>query len=630
MQTILFIITLNIKMKKFLFFFNAIVLLFGLLLPSTAVAQEKNRKAGETDTYRRSSLCLMLITHQGENYAKAIEEQFQAMPLPSRYNSLNVDVRVISTKKKVTDSRVEEWLKDRGVAKELVAKWFNRGYDGQMNMDRIHKWGGYNASFADLKRAQSTERGVALLSDEGTELLKNTFVMVCDISYYDRANTGNWLSAIMAVGAAYLDVSAQQQAKKGNSSTASTYSGLANLASAGSEAAQDIAGFSVNVMARLYRLKWDDKMRDELYSQYWIDETTPAGEVQRRKAAFDNDRKSYKLEYLGRYRSRSGKTVSKSKNDLDLVIREVCAEAVDRSINNLSKMFPVFKPKTPFYCEGSNIYAYIGTKEGVTSKSKFEVLETKKNKSGISYDKVGEVKTAQVWNNTGIYMTQENLEQQYKGSRFSRSSGRKDICDQGLLLREKGKLGYQYKRNAFWLNLSAGKITTSKKNALKAMEKTEKSLKEKNNIVVDKFDPMIFGVDIGWIINYHTNFAWNPINADFRFGSEYWEAGATTGLILRTNPLGKRGRFALFVWPSAGYRFTAATMKYTTYWSGTEYKSSTKKYSYYFNKDEQTLKNVSFNSFDWNIKAGITLSEKMSLSYGYNDLEQTVNLSFYF
>ena len=269
------------------------ILLLGMLMPSSVYAQSaENRKAGETDTYRRSSLCLMLITHQGEDYAKAIEEQFQAMPLPSRYNSLNVDVRVISTSKKVTDSRVEEWLKDRGVAKELVAKWFNRSYDGQMNMERIHEWGGYNASFADLKRAQSTERGVALLSDEGTELLKNTFVMVCDISYYDRAKTGDWLSALFAVGAAYLDATAQQQAKKGNTSNASTYSGLANVAAAGSEAAQDIAGFSVNVNARLFRFVWDDKLRENLYADYWIDETTPAGEVQSRKSAFDNDRKS--------------------------------------------------------------------------------------------------------------------------------------------------------------------------------------------------------------------------------------------------------------------------------------------------------------------------------------------------
>jgi len=612
-----------------LFVYCLSVLSLMLCIPIQAQETDNTHK-GEHETYRRSSLCLMLITHENENYAQAIEEQFKAMPLPSRYNSLNVDVRVISTKKSLSDGNVADLLKERGVAKELVGKWFNRDASGVMNMDRIHQWGGYNASFQDLKRAQSTERGVALLSDEGTELIQNTFVMVCDISYYDRSNTGNWLGGLLAVSAVMLDQAGQAQAKKGNQTNATTYSALANTVAAGSEVAQDIAGFSVNVMARLYRLKWNNDLRNQLYRRYWVDETTSASEASSRRLAFDQDNQSYELEFLGRYRSRSGKTVSKSNNDLDLVIREVCSDAVERSINNLSKMFPVFKPKTPFYCDNNLVYAYIGTKEGVTSKSKYEVLETEKTDKGISYHKVAQLKPKDIWDNTGVYMSDEGLEQKYKGTSFTHTSGKEDICDQGLMLREMGKLGYQYKRNMFMLNLSLSQCVVSREEAAKGLEKKDNDFKKLSKAKIEKFDPMVYGAELGWLINYHTNFAWNPFNAGIRYGTDYLEAGVTTGLVFRTNPLGSRGKYALFVWPAVGYRYTSATLKYYSYNNNVKYDSKTKTYSYDRTRIEREVEGVAFNSFDWYIKAGVTLSEHMSLAYSFNNLHQSFNVSFYF
>ena len=93
--------------------------------------------------------------------------------MPARYNSLNIDVRVLNIGKKVTEKRITKALKDNAVAKQLVGKWFNRDSHGRMDMNRIHEWGGYNATFADLKRAESSVRGMTMLSDEGKELIKN-------------------------------------------------------------------------------------------------------------------------------------------------------------------------------------------------------------------------------------------------------------------------------------------------------------------------------------------------------------------------------------------------------------------------------------------------------------------------
>ena len=598
------------------------------------VAVTKNN--GETEDYRRSSLCLLLITNQGDKYAKAIEEQFLAMPLPARYNGLNVSLRVLDTsRKKTSEKKVTKLLEDKGVAKELVGKWFNRDYSGRMNMQRIHDWGGYNATFADLKRAQSTERGLATLTDEGEELIKNTFVLVCDISYYDKANTGAVLSGLFAAAAATMDGLAQQQANKGNYSNAQMYSSFSSLGTVGSVVSQDIAGFSVNIMSYLYRLQWSDKLRDRMYSQYWVDETTPADTAQRRRAAFDNDNSSFKLEYLGKYRARSGKTVSKSANNLNWVIRQVCADAVDKGINNLAKMYPVFKPKTTFSCEDGNIYAYIGTKEGVTQKSKYEVLETVKKKKGdIEYKKVATVVpvAGNIWDNKDLLISSDSLEQKYKGTMFRHAKGRKDICGQGLAMREAGKLGYQYKKHRFYVGVLLGTVSVPEDKIREAFE--ERAFYNRT-FTGSESGGFMGGYELGWVINFRSHFAWNVLTGQMGGGGDLLQMAAGTGIILRTNPWGKNGRWSLFVWPTLGVKYASVSATctysevYTRYHHGwNNHKPYNYTTSYYtYGTDDVSLDET---AFDWNVKVGLNITERFHICANISEYYKGASVGYFF
>ena len=608
-------------MKRLIVVFACLTCVF-----HAVIAQSTNKK-GETENFRRSSLCLLLITNQGDEFASAIENQFMAMPMPARYNGLNTDVRVLNISKKATEKRITKALEDNEVAKQLVAKWFNRDYQGRMNMKRVHDWGGYNATFADLKRAESTVRGTAMLTDEGEELLKNTFVMVCDISYYDRRQTGNFLAAFaQSLGAVAGNFTDDKQLKQ-------TYN---DLGSAVATASLDIAGFSVNIASYLYQLEWSDKLRDKMYSRYWVDETTPMAEANQRRSAFDSDRQSFKLEFLGQYNSRAGRTVSQSSTpDLEQVIREVCSNAVDNSINNLSKMFPVFKAKTQFYCDNDQVYAYIGTKEGVNTKSKFEVIEMEKTKKkGIQYNKVGEMRPSNIWDNKGIYIFNDSIEQLYKGTQFQRSSGLKDVCDQGLMLREMGKLGYQYKKlNRFYVGLILGKSSVSDSKMDDAVN--DKKLSS-HNAYNKSCDVMTYGFEGGWIINCHTNFAWNVVNLSMVFGSNgkkrsegmenVVELGASTGAILRTNPLGKRGKYALFVWPNIGVAYNQLNVSYTDSYSTKSYKKGG---STTYHSDE---KNAQWQGTElgWSVKAGITLSENLLIAAHIGNYHKAFTVGFSF
>mgnify|MGYP007069839130 CR=1 FL=1 len=517
------------------------------------------------------------------------------MPMPARYNELNTTVRVLNISGKATEKRIAKALRDREIAKQLVGKWFNRDYQGRMNMERIHEWGGYNATYSDLKRAESTVRGTAMLSDEGEELLKNTFVMVCDISYYDRKNTGMLLAASMqSLGVLAGNFTNNQSLKQ-------TYERTGNALA---NASLDIAGFSVNIISYLYRLEWNDELLDKIYSNYWIDDSTPAAEVSTRQTAFNNDKQSFKLEFLGQYRSRAGKTVSRSSTvDMNMVIREVCASAVNNSINNLAKMFPVFKAKTPFYCDNGEIYAYIGTKEGMTMKSKYEVIETQRTKDdGIKYKRVSEVRPSNVWNNRDIYIMDDSIGQRYKGSKFQYKSGRRDICNQGLMLREMGRLGYQYKRHNLYvgLHLGSGGVDESKFEDQKPSYYSRQSIRSSKSFAG--------GFDLGWVWNVHSNVAWAPLSMSLLGGGDLLCIGGTTGVIFRTNPLGKKGRWSFFVWPSVGYSYVSATA--TADYYSTRYRRYRRSYIPY--TVTNTMK-VSYNEggFDWGIKAGVNITERL-------------------
>ena len=142
----------------------------------------------DKERYRRSSLCIIMLTHRGKKYAEEMERVFKNFPLPLRYNEHNIsDVRVITVKGKQERKDIDKLLSNNDIAQKVVGRWFNRDASGLMNMDLVHERGGYGASYSDYQRVQNTVRGTATLRDEGMELLQSTFVLVCDMDYIDQS-----------------------------------------------------------------------------------------------------------------------------------------------------------------------------------------------------------------------------------------------------------------------------------------------------------------------------------------------------------------------------------------------------------------------------------------------------------
>ena len=422
-----------------------------LLLLSVVVAHAQGL-SDDREQYRRSSLCLILLTHRDKKYAQEMERIFNEFPLPARYNEHNITgLRVISVTGKQNKSDIDRLVTRHDVARKIVGRWFNRDpYTGQMDMELIHDRGGYGASYADYQQSQSNIRGVSMLRDEGIELLQSTFVLVCDMDYIDKKKGAAWGAvglAILSVGMQGLAAAnygqANQAMRNGDYAEAERKRRAAQnwnlgsgLASVGSAVVADIGGFRVKMNAYLYKLQWNNTNTNTFFNSYWVDNDTPYSDLQHRKDMFDNDRNAFSIKFVGKYSTSSSKTILRSWSNEDEVILDVCHRCVNKGLTELAKAFPVFRPRSPFYIGSDGVYSHIGTKEEVTAGRKYEIIQPYKDKKGqIQYKRVGKARAGYPWNNSNIRFD-EYFDSGEKGTRFYCSCNSSVLNTPGLQLRE--------------------------------------------------------------------------------------------------------------------------------------------------------------------------------------------------
>lgn len=368
--------------------------------------------------YRRSSLYTVMVDDNTREHYDVIKDAFGNTELSEKFNTHNIGPYLIpahglSGEKDQTEL-IEDYLNTNSVAKNLVAKWFNRDENGHFNMDLIAERGQYNASDLDLKIAQSSIRGKAILSDAGRELLRNTFVVVYDYKYTNKEEQADkrrgLLDAVTTV--------------------ASFIPGAEDVATASTlaTAASDVVGkgYFVRTTSYLYRLVWDDEVAQEFYSNLWIDEISSDSS---RREAFDNT-DLFKLEYVGSEVSRNNlqSTIFSSKSNEEL-IEIATIKAVDKNIGKLQRSYEQFRVKTPLL-SAEPIAAKIGLKEGLEKNDKFEVLEQVLNEDGTtSYERVTTIRVDKrnIWDNTYLSeeagITSENDYTIFKGNSRNLASG---------------------------------------------------------------------------------------------------------------------------------------------------------------------------------------------------------------
>lgn len=435
------------RSRKTMFF--SLLICLSVFFPNTLFAQTVTP---DREQYRRSSLCLILLTHRDKKYAADMERVFKSFPLPVRYNEHNIsDLRVISVRGKQSKKNIDNLISSNYIAQRIVGRWFNRSpYTGSMNMDLIHERGGYGASYADYQRSQNNVRGADMLRDEGIELLQSTFVLVCDMDYIDKKKGAAWGAlglALLSAGSAVMSGVNQQEAYKAASKgdyekarkkqqSASAWQVGSQLGAVGAAVVADIGGFRVKMNAYLYKLNWSERMTQTMFNDYWCDYDTTEEDRRAINEKFENAKNVFSLEFVGQYKATSSKTILRSWSNEDEVILDVCKRCVDKGMKELAKTFPVFRPRSPFYFEGASVYSHIGRKEEVAYGKKYEIVQPYKDKHGqIQYKRVGKATAGSPWNNREIRFDQY-FDSGEKGTMFYCKKASVDLHTPGLQLRE--------------------------------------------------------------------------------------------------------------------------------------------------------------------------------------------------
>lgn len=397
--------------------------LFIFLITSTLLYGQEDYK------YHRSSLYSILLRHENRPFADEILSSFNSIPIPDKFDDHNLSKRVFkaavlqkSDTTELDDQKpyIDNLLSKNAIGRRLVAKWFNQNKDGLFNCDLLVKRGFYDASAFDIDLSDKTIRGAdKIISDASNELISNTYIIVNDIDFYDRRETGKKLSNAATEVTTVV--------------SAIPIIGLFALPAYGANArlTESVAGFKIRVTSYLYKLDWNDEIEGTFYKNYYTsvpDET--------KINAFKKEKQLFSLKYIGKHTVYSGITTLRGINRQEEFFIKVCTRALDESVANLQKEHAEFRVKTPLLSI-EPLSAKIGMKEGVNEESEYEVLEVLEEDGLTKYKRVGIIKPSKgkVWDNRYLAeFEEENENSTLKATEFEKVSGG-DFYP-GMLIRE--------------------------------------------------------------------------------------------------------------------------------------------------------------------------------------------------
>ena len=242
-------------------------------------------QAQDAPDYRRNSLAMMLVYHPEDEFGNEIFKAFDSLPVPDKYDDHSLRVRVINNDNitgvqrnktgfnkatyghaltaaeiKENAMKMEQLLNESQAGRQMVAQWF--GFhgttlsDATFNTDLVQQRGQYNANDVDVALALQTTRGLASLSDAGEELIKNTFVLINDITYITAEQEAQAAKVAMGVIGGLFDGLTGGSAGR-------------DLAKVGGAIADSFTGFKVKTHSYLFQLEWNDSIAAIFYTKHY-------------------------------------------------------------------------------------------------------------------------------------------------------------------------------------------------------------------------------------------------------------------------------------------------------------------------------------------------------------------------
>lgn len=390
-------------------------------------------------TYHRSSLYNILLFHKDQQYAQEILSTYHARPQSEKFNDHSLQVKVVTTtgKKYANFDDVDNYVMNNNIGNDLVAKWFNRNDStGYCDMNLIYTRAIQGATTEQIETSELTKLGKAILLDSGTDLIGSTYVLVHDIIYIDKGERNkNTAEGFRAFGAFLKGLGEVLAMITGDDDFDELGRSFNELSKTTADVVDDFEGFRVKIQTHLYRLNWQNHDNDIFYEKYYLDEY--CFDLAKQEAWKDAD---YQLSYVGTQEAICGETVMVGRYNLSQLMKIVVYRTLDECVVKLQRNYEEFKVKEPIYEVDANtglVVAKIGLKEGVSNKSKYEVLEKVETSGGtIKYKRVGVLKPVKdkIWDNRYLALEDGAVNSDLEGTYFKVKKG-KDLYP-GLLIRE--------------------------------------------------------------------------------------------------------------------------------------------------------------------------------------------------
>ena len=401
-----------------------------LLLCGGIIYSAFSTNAQVKKSFRRPSMCNFIVVHPEEKYLDSITPILKDARIPETYDDHNLSVRVINWDGEKYDLVLQKFGKPKGlnldslaqtmeivpdpklpiekmsvlrvntdmflsnnhIASRLVDQWFNRNpYTGVCNMDRVNAAVGLSTQAADIDMSNRLSGGIGRVQNQvQKDLLGRTFVLVNEIHVIDHSNRGKTWGLITGLAMTALAVATSSDGKI-SQSTQDDIAATANLISSWKKCA-------LKVRTQLYQLVWDDP-EIEFFDNCYSDSTDYA-----KARFFEENRNKFRLNYLGMAESKGGKT-SFGDQEVSAVtlIKAATFRAIEDNIVDLQREFPQFRVVSPIEKVQDNmVYVPIGTREGVNSDSKYEVVEPEVKEDGtVTYKHICNLKpkSNEIWNN---------------------------------------------------------------------------------------------------------------------------------------------------------------------------------------------------------------------------------------
>lgn len=430
-------------------------LVIGMLLALCMgmIAKETPRR------YYRSALTSILVYHPEDEFGYDVYQIYKNLPTPDKYDNHPIGFQVLDNayiygvegsakglnrqrygqslvltaeEKEANAAAILNELEKGEVAKHIVARWFDwSGEDIQnavFGTQTIEDRSDYNVSFMEAEKIKYTIEGKTALRDVGEELIKNSFVLVSDITYItveDRAKAAKITFGVLGGIADILT--------GGNSGS--------RLAQAVGDIADSYTGFKVMTHTYLYQLIWDADKMNEFFVRYYSETPNPD-----KMRAFINDKSLCHLRYVGTESSSFEKTERKGKYNRNELLQFITARSIDKNIAALQTKHEAFRVKTPITSVEYNkrgklvgFRAMIGEKEDVRNTSKFEVLEVAIENGKVKFNKIGTVKAVnnQIWDNRFNALKENDVDVSVEGTLFKPKGTMSKTVVPGMLLRLK-------------------------------------------------------------------------------------------------------------------------------------------------------------------------------------------------